>query len=143
MRVLIDTNIMLDVLMGRQPYFDLADRIIRLCADQRIEGYMAAHSIPNMFYILRKSMSDEDRRDVLKSLCQILKVEGIDSIKVLSAINNQNFSDLEDCLQEECAVEISADYIVTRNIKDSTASRVPAVLPDVFLEKYQESGTFI
>ena len=42
MRVLIDTNIMLDVLMGRQPYFDLADRIIRLCADQRIEGYMAA-----------------------------------------------------------------------------------------------------
>lgn len=98
MRVLIDTNIMLDVLMGRQPYFDLADRIIRLCADQRIEGYMAAHSIPNMFYILRKSMSDEDRREVLKSLCQILKVEGIDSIKVLSAINNQNFSDLEDCL---------------------------------------------
>ena len=76
MRVLIDTNIMLDVLMGRQPYFDLADRIIRLCADQRIEGYMAAHSIPNMFYILRKSMSDEDRREVLKSLCQILKVEG-------------------------------------------------------------------
>ena len=143
MRVLIDTNIMLDVLMGRQPYFDLADRIIRLCADQRIEGYMAAHSIPNMFYILRKSMSDEDRREVLKSLCQILKVEGIDSIKVLSAINNQNFSDLEDCLQEECAVEISADYIVTRNIEDSTASRVPAVLPDVFLEKYQESGTFI
>ena len=62
---------------------------------------------------------------------------------MLSAINNQNFSDLEDCLQEECAVEISADYIVTRNIKDSTASRVPAVLPDVFLEKYQESGTFI
>ena len=98
MRVLIDTNIMLDVLMGRQPYFDLADRIIRLCADQRIEGYMAAHSIPNMFYILRKSMSDEDRREVLKSLCQILKVEGIDSIKVLSAINNQNFSDMEDCL---------------------------------------------
>ncbi|MDE7319265.1 MAG: PIN domain-containing protein [Lachnospiraceae bacterium] len=50
MRVLIDTNVMLDVLMGRQPYFDLADHIIKLCADKKMEGYMAAHSVPNMFY---------------------------------------------------------------------------------------------
>lgn len=135
MRVLIDTNVLLDVLMGRQPYFDIADQIIKLCADKKIEGYMAAHSIPNMFYILRKSMSDDERREALKFICQIVKIEGIDYIKIYSAIDNKEFSDLEDCLQEECAVAVSADYIVTRNMKDFVNSKVPAILPDMFLDR--------
>ncbi len=138
MRVLIDTNIMLDMLMGRQPYFDMADQIIKMCADKKIEGYMAAHSIPNMFYVLRKSMSDENRREALKSLCQIVKIEGIDFFKIFSAIERKEFSDLEDCLQEECSVSIAADYIVTRNVKDFTMSRVPAILPNDFLEEYKK-----
>ena len=54
---------------------------------------------------------------------------------LLSALDNEYFSDFEDCLQEECAVAISADYIVTRNTKDFASSRVPAILPDEFLEK--------
>jgi len=137
MRVLIDTNVMLDVLMGRQPYFDVADRIIKLCSDKKIEGYMAAHSVPNMFYVLRKSMTDEERREALKYMCQIVKIEGIDSYKIFSAIDNRDFSDLEDCVQEECAVAISADYIVTRNVKDFAASRVPAIMPDAFLQTVQ------
>ncbi|MCM1136878.1 MAG: PIN domain-containing protein [Clostridium sp.] len=138
MRILIDTNIMLDVLMGRQPYFDIADRIIKLCAEKKVEGYIAAHSIPNMFYILRKYMSDSERREALKLLCQIVKIEGIDSSKIFLAIENGKFSDLEDCLQEECAVAISADYIVTRNIKDFEFSRVPAILPDIFLQRFEK-----
>ena len=52
MRVLIDTNILLDALLGREPYFDNADKILKLCADKKIDGFMAAHSIPNIFYIL-------------------------------------------------------------------------------------------
>ncbi len=99
---------------------------------------MAAHSIPNMFYVLRKSMSDENRREALKSLCQIVKIEGIDSFKIFSAIERKEFGDLEDCLQEECSVSIGADYIVTRNVKDFTTSRVPAILPNDFLEEYMK-----
>lgn len=49
--------------------------------------------------------------------------------------DNKEFSDLDDCLQEECAVAVSADYIVTRNMKDFVNSKVPAILPDVFLDK--------
>jgi len=79
-------------------------------------------------------MPDVERREALKYMCQIVKIEGIDSYKIFSAIDNRDFSDLEDCIQEECAVAISADYIVTRNIKDFTASRVPAIMPDVFLK---------
>ena len=135
MRVLIDTNILLDALMGRQPYYDFADHIIKLCADKKVEGRMAAHSVPNIFYILRKTMSDEERRNVLRNLCRIVKVEGLDAYKVISAIDNKDFSDLEDCLQEECAFAMAADYIVTRNVKDFALSRIPAVLPEDFLKK--------
>ena len=45
MRVLVDTNILLDALLGREPYFDNADKIIKLCADKKIEGFMAANSL--------------------------------------------------------------------------------------------------
>ena len=135
MRVLIDTDILADLLLGRAPFYDIAYNILTMCADKKVYGYIAAHSIPDLFYILRKSMTKEERKEVLKDICQIVKVEGIDTFKILSALDNEYFSDFEDCLQEECAVAISADYIVTRNTKDFASSRVPAILPDEFLEK--------
>lgn len=138
MRVLIDTNVLADVLLGREPYYDIAYNILAMCADKKVYGYIAAHSIPNLFYILRRTMTKEDRREVLKDICQIIKVEGIDGFKIISALNNEDFGDFEDCLQEECAVAISADYIVTRNVKDFASSRVPVILPEKFLEKYKD-----
>ena len=137
MRALIDTNILADLLLGRDPYYDIAYNILTLCADKKVSGYIAAHSIPNLFYILRNSMSKEERRAALKDICQIVKVEGIDSFKILSALDNEDFSDFEDCLQEECAVAVSADYIVSRNPKDFVSSRVPAILPNEFIEKFE------
>ncbi len=137
MRALIDTNILADMLLGRDPYYDIAYNILTLCADRKVSGYIAAHSIPNLFYILRKSMSQEERREAIKDICHIVKVEGIDSFKIFSALDNEDFSDFEDCLQEECAVAVSADYIVTRNLKDFVSSRVPAILPNEFLEKFK------
>lgn len=134
MVVLIDTNVLLDFLLGRDPYFSNADKIIKLCAEQKIQGFMAAHSIPNMFYILRKDMSVETRREVLLNLCDILAIEAIDSVKVIAALKNSAFIDLEDCLQNDCTEEIKADYIVTRNIKDFEISEIPAILPEDFLK---------
>ncbi|HBN56731.1 MAG TPA: toxin PIN [Lachnospiraceae bacterium] len=140
MRILIDTNVLADVLLGRDPYYDIAYDILTMCADKKVYGYIAAHSIPNLFYILRKSMTKEERREALKDICQIVKVEGIDSFKIISALDNEDFVDFEDCLQEECAAAVSADYIVTRNTKDFVLSRIPAILPDNFLERYKDEG---
>lgn len=137
MVVLIDTNVLLDFLLGREPYFSNADRIIKLCAEQKIQGFMAAHSIPNMFYILRKDMSEETRREVLLNLCDILAIEAIDSVKIIAALKDSAFMDLEDCLQSDCAGKIKADYIVTRNMKDFEISEIPAVLPEDFLKLIQ------
>ena len=136
MKILVDTNVILDALIGRKPYFDNADKIIKMCADRKIQGYLAAHSIPNMFYILRKHLSSEDRRSAIVQLCNIFTIEGIDSIKIMRAIKNEDFADFEDCLQDECAASVQADYIITRNIRDFTLAKVKAVSPEEFLRLF-------
>ena len=100
---------------------------------------MATHSIPNLFYILRKDMTEEDRRNVLLRLCKILKVEGIDQHQIMCALNKKDFSDFENCLQTECAIVIQADYIITRNIKDFSQSHIPAITAEEFCINYQKN----
>lgn len=134
MVILIDTNIALDFLTMRQPYYDDARNIIRICADEQIQGYIAFHSLPNIFYILRKSHSEADRREMLRKLCFVLQVTGASHEKVCDAIEYKEFFDFEDCLQYECAREISADYIVTRNVQDFQYSEVKAITPKEFLD---------
>ena len=63
MRVLIDTNVLADLLLGRDPYYDIAYNILSMCADKKVYGYIAVHSIPALFYILRKSMTKEERKE--------------------------------------------------------------------------------
>lgn len=134
MRVLIDTNVLLDYIANRTPYADAAEQIIMLCKDNKIEGCIAAHSMMNIFNILRKNMTVSERKDILFYLSQIAEIIGIDKQKILNSISNEDFSDFEDCLQAECAKSFSADWIVTRNIKDFESSAVKAITPDEFLK---------
>ena len=117
----------------RKPYFQYARDILLACGQNRVEGCVAAHSLCNIFYILRKDVSETDRRNFLISFCDLLQVEDIDSSKLIAALKNQDFKDFEDCLQFECAKNFSADYIVTGNIKDFVNSNVPAISPENFL----------
>lgn len=135
MVVLVDTNIIIDALANREPYADNAKKILEKCAAREVTGILAAHSIPNMFYILRKNFSQDERRFLLKNLCNIFKISDLNAKKILAALENEKFVDFEDCLQEECAVESMADYIVTRNPADFANSRVKVILPEEFLKK--------
>lgn len=87
-----------------------------------------------MFYVLRKDYSIEERRKVLFDICMIFDVEGIDKTKLLVRLQNENFSDFEDCLQMECAKAYGAEYIITRNVDDYRLSEVKAILPKDYLE---------
>jgi len=118
-----------------EPYADNAKKILEKCAAREVTGILAAHSIPNMFYIFRKNFSQDERRFLLKNLCNIFKISDLNAKKILAALENEKFVDFEDCLQEECAVESMADYIVTRNPADFANSRVKVILPEEFLKK--------
>lgn len=128
-RILIDTNVLLDYLLERDPFFEAAKEVILSCINGKAKGCIAAHSIPNMFFILRKDYDAKERREILLNLCKIFDVEGIDKTKLIAGLENENFSDFEDCLQMECAKSYKADYIVTRNVSDYETSEVKAIMP--------------
>ena len=134
MRVLIDTNVLLDYIANRTPYADAAEQIMIMCKDNKIDGCIAAHSIMNIFYILRKNMTVSERKNILFYLSQITEIIGIDKQKILNSISNDVFSDFEDCLEAQCAKSFSADWIITRNIKDFENSAIKAITPDKFLK---------
>lgn len=132
-KILIDTNVLLDYLLEREPFFDDAKKVILLCTEGNIKGCIAAHSISNMFFILRKDYTAKERREILLNLCTIFNIEGIDKAKLLSGLANEDFSDFEDCLQMECAKSYGAEYIVTRNVADYSTSEIKAILPSEYL----------
>lgn len=133
-RILVDTNVLLDYLLTRDPFYEDAKNIILLCVAGKAHGCIAAHSIPNMFFILRKDYHAKERREVLTNLCSIFDVEGIDKEKLLAGLENESFSDFEDCLQMECAKSYGADYIITRNVSDYGTSEVKAIMPKDYLK---------
>lgn len=134
MKVLIDTNIMIDALTNRDGRSGFSATVIDLCAKQVIDGYVALHSISNMYYILRKQYSDAERRTILKRYNEILKVAEVGNDVVDTAINNTAISDYEDALQYACAETVGADYIVTRNIKDYGKAEIRAISPEDLLK---------
>lgn len=133
-KILIYTNILLDYLLEREPFFEDAKEVILTCTEGNTKGCIAAHSISNMFFILRRDYDAKERREVLKNLCMIFDVEGIDKTKLLLGLENEDFSDFEDCLQMECAKSYGAEYIVTRNVSDYSVSDIKAILPSEYLE---------
>lgn len=134
MLVLFDTNIVLDVLEKRSPFYDASKSALEKCVSGEVTGYIALHSVSNIFYILRKCYTEADRRKLLLDLLDLLQIAGADHESVRNALQREDFSDFEDGLQDECAKQIHADYIVTRNMKDFSVSDIPAVMPEDLLK---------
>ena len=75
MVVLIDTNVIIDFLVARKPFYEASYEIVSRCISREINGYIAFHSIPNLWYILRKA-PEEQRREWLSDVCGFLQVAG-------------------------------------------------------------------
>lgn len=138
MRVLIDTNVLIDYLAKRAGYYKDARKIISSCCDGKFQAAMAASSVLNAFYILRKEYTIEERRKMLLELSKMIDIVGIDTDKIISALNREDFKDFEDCVQDECAEFYDAEYIITRNVGDFANSRVKAVLPTEILQLWEK-----
>lgn len=134
MKVLIDTNIILDVILQRQPHLEQGNRVMQ-CCQSLVDGYIAVHTISNIFYILHESegFTVEECRIVFNKLLYIFDIAALNKEDVLAAVNNESFDDIEDSLQNESAVSANLDYIVTRNSGDFQNSSIPSITPDEFL----------
>ena len=87
MTVLIDTNVLIDFLLHRSPYDKDATVIMEKCAKRNIQGYIAFHSVSNIFFILRKYADAKTRRDMLKKLCKMVTVTAASHEEVEKAID--------------------------------------------------------
>lgn len=137
---LIDTNVIINFITQRDdPYKDECFDVVKLCSDKKISGYIAFHSLSTIWYIMRKEATDEEARRWLKRICRVFIVANATQEQINEAIENEEFKDFEDCLQDECAAHVNADYIVTCNAKDFKKSKIEAVTPDVFLKILHEN----
>ena len=140
MKVLIDTNVALNFVSGREDkYSEQSDRIMLLCAEERVEGFLAFHSLSTIWYVTRKA-PDEIRRDWIRQICTILTVVGANNRTILDAVDNTAFKDFEDALQDCCAIDADIDYILTVNKKDFVNhSKTRAITPEEFLAIISDS----
>lgn len=134
MKILIDTNVILDVLCDRPAFSDTSSKIWKYCEVKQVEGYISALSVPNIVYILRKELTPEKTKDMIQKIMMIFGVVELKSIDLKNAAEMLT-CDFEDALQMCCASRIKADYICTRNIKDFKSSKVPAFKPSELLER--------
>ena len=134
MKVLIDTNIILDVLCKRPDFYKDSAKVFKLCEVKRISGVISALSIPNIMYILRKELASEKTKEILDNLSLIFSIADLKADDLKKAADMQ-FKDYEDAVQSACAARIKANYIITRNIGDFTMSKVAAIKPIELLER--------
>ena len=132
MRIVIDTNIIIDYLEEREPFSEHAARILELCEDGSVEGLLTANAITDIYYIVRKIAGREKTSIALRTLCSFLGVAEISRADILGAFDLP-IPDFEDALVAQCAKKVKADYIVTRNMPDFAKSQVLAIEPADFL----------
>ncbi len=134
MKVLIDTNIILDVLCNRAEFVEDSVKIFKLCEVKKITGYISALSIPNIVYIMRKELDGDKVKEIFEKLSLIFEIVDLksDDLKKASMLD---FKDFEDAIQSTQASRIKANYIITRNIKDFNHSRVTAIKPSELIER--------
>ena len=118
MVLLIDTNIILDFFLEREPFYKNAEAVLNLCRTGQIRGVITASSITDIFYIVRKNFtSTEEAYRILDALSQVVGVISVTPEDVRRALNVRA-KDFEDCLVAECAKSNECSGIVTRNNKD-------------------------
>jgi predicted nucleic acid-binding protein len=114
-QVFLDTNILIDNSLFRGTEALAIEHIMDSAMDNRCELHIAAHSLTNMYYILRANYSEAERKLLILNYCATCTVEKINKERIENAIDNDYAKDLEDALQIQCAIESKCDYFITRD----------------------------
>jgi len=130
--VLIDHYVLLDVLQKREPFFEASAGLLAAVETGDVDGYVAAHSITTLFYLIQKGKSAADARATITNLLQFIKIIPVDQNTIEQALN-LNFRDFEDAVQMISAVQNKLDCIITRKVKDYQPALLPVMQPVDFL----------
>lgn len=136
MRVVIDTNVIIDVFASREPWNVAAEKILMLASKEKLEAVICASAVTDIYYVCNKTFHDEAKaREVIKTLFAIFTVADVRKKDLQDALNLK-VDDFEDALVGTCAKRTESQFIITRNVKDFENSPVPAITPQDFIVKF-------
>ncbi|MDR3289291.1 MAG: PIN domain-containing protein [Peptococcaceae bacterium] len=134
MNVLIDTNVMLDVLLKREPFAADAAKIIFFSERNFITAFISASTATDIFYLARKQYQNKEKTYALiKKLFTAVKIASVDESAIKRALALY-WDDCEDCIQYVAAQDSQTNYIVTRDVTGFALSDIPAISPADFVE---------
>lgn len=132
MRALIDLNVILDVLLDRQPHSAASAQVLAAVETRQIDGLLCAASIDTLDYLLGKAIPDRDRRSILQTLRRLFGIATVDAA-VIDAALALDWSDLEDAIVHESARLAGASLLITRNPRDFSPSPLTVLTPTEFV----------
>lgn len=136
-KLFIDTNILIDLLSRREPFFEDAAALFSMADKKEFELSVSSLTIANTGYVLLKQMKTNEAKSVLRKLRLILNVLPMDDKIIDLALNDNTFTDFEDGIQYFTAIENEQDVIITRNLKDFRNSKLPALTAKQFIESLE------
>lgn len=128
MKVLLDTNVILDVWLAREPFWRDSASVLAKAETRKIEGWISPTTITTLHYLGRKAIGEKKTRELIRKLIKICKV-GKMSKETFSRALESGVSDFEDAVIESVAIGCGIDVIATRNISDFRKSQIPAKEP--------------
>ena len=132
MKILFDTNVLLDVLLDREPFSAPAAALLSKSETEELSGYACATTITTIFYLCRKVVGKAKAEQYIRTLLSILDIAPVNR-RVIERALQANFRDFEDAVLNEAALVVSADAIVTRNKKDFSHSTLSIYTPGALI----------
>ena len=133
-RLFIDTNIVIDLLSRRTPFYEEAAELFSLADKKQIELSVSSLTIANTSYVLLRQMDASKAKSILRKLKLILRILPLDDKIIGLALNDEAFIDFEDGIQYFTAIENEQELILTRNLKDFKGSKLPVMTAKQFIE---------
>jgi predicted nucleic acid-binding protein len=132
MKALFDTNVILDVLLDREPFSEEASILLSKVEQSEIMGFACATTITTIHYLTTKVLGPQAAARHIQALLSLFVIAPVNRV-VLENAAASKFKDFEDAVLHEAALHAGAKYIVTRNISDFERSRLPVCSPKEFL----------
>lgn len=132
-KVFVDTDIALDLLGERKPYYEAAAILFSLADKGSLKIYIASLSFSNLHYLLSRQYSAAESRRILNRFKVLVNVLSVDD-KIIDLALNSSFGDFEDAIQYYTAIENSLKVLLTRNTKDYKKADIAVMTPQVYLK---------
>ena len=133
MKVLIDTNIVLDILLNNDAFYANSMAVFVYAEQKHLAGYVSASAVTDIYYISKKQLGKEAARNAVKKVLSVFQPAAVTGDDIFMALD-LGWRDFEDSLQYVVGEGLSVDYIITRDTQDFSSSSIAVVTPEQFIQ---------